>query len=89
MAARLVLDYPDDEEMRVSAETRYASLYLQGRGGLKRELISRCAPAGFAAAAGLEESAPGGRTCWVTSSRSRPGRPKQRTERSLVTGRET
>ncbi len=40
IAARLVLDYPEDQEMRVSHETIYASLYLQGRGGLKKELIS-------------------------------------------------
>jgi IS30 family transposase len=39
VAARLILDYPNDEEMRVSHETIYQSLYLQGRGGLKRELI--------------------------------------------------
>ena len=40
VAARLVLDHPEDEAMRVSHETIYKSLYLQGRGGLKKELIS-------------------------------------------------
>jgi IS30 family transposase len=40
VAARLVLDHPDDPEMRVSHETIYTSLYLQGKGGLKRELIA-------------------------------------------------
>lgn len=40
VAARLVVDHPDDAEMRVSHETIYASLYLQGKGGLKRELIA-------------------------------------------------
>jgi IS30 family transposase len=30
--------YPDDEEMRVSHETIYQSLYVQGRGALRREL---------------------------------------------------
>ncbi len=40
IAARLVIDHPDDEAMRVSHETIYASLYLQGRGGLKKELIA-------------------------------------------------
>jgi len=40
VAARLVLDHPDDGEMRVSHETIYTSLYLQGKGGLKRELIA-------------------------------------------------
>ncbi|MGH9122769.1 MAG: IS30 family transposase, partial [Acidimicrobiales bacterium] len=40
VAARLVLDHPDDQAMRVSHETIYTSLYLQGKGGLRRELIS-------------------------------------------------
>jgi len=38
IAGRLEIDFPDDLEMRVSAETIYHSLYVQGRGGLKREL---------------------------------------------------
>ena len=40
VSARLVVDHPEEPEMRVSAETIYTSLYLQGRGGLKKELIS-------------------------------------------------
>jgi transposase, IS30 family len=35
---RLVVDFPDDAELRVSPETIYRSLYVQGRGELKREL---------------------------------------------------
>jgi IS30 family transposase len=38
ISARLVIDFPDDLEMRVSPETIYQSLYIQGRGALKREL---------------------------------------------------
>jgi IS30 family transposase len=34
----LVRAYPDDEEMRVSHETIYQSLYVQGRGALRKEL---------------------------------------------------
>ena len=35
---RLVQDFPDVAEMRVSYETIYRSLYVQGRGELKRDL---------------------------------------------------
>jgi len=35
---RLVRDFPDDAEMRVSHETIYRSIYVQGRGNLRREL---------------------------------------------------
>ncbi|WP_157531233.1 IS30 family transposase, partial [Mycobacterium sp. IS-1496] len=38
IAARLLIDFPDDAEMRVSPETIYRSIYLQGRGNLRREL---------------------------------------------------
>lgn len=35
---RLVEDFPDDEAMRISHETIYQELYLQGRGSLRAEL---------------------------------------------------
>ncbi|GFG50298.1 hypothetical protein MAGR_17390 [Mycolicibacterium agri] len=38
IARRLQLDFPDDAEMRVSPETIYQSIYVQGRGSLRREL---------------------------------------------------
>ena len=38
ISARLVEDFPDDPEMRISHETIYRSLYVQGRGGLRKEL---------------------------------------------------
>jgi transposase, IS30 family len=40
IAGRLPLEFPDDEEMRVSAETIYQSLFVLGRGALRKELIS-------------------------------------------------
>jgi IS30 family transposase len=43
----LVHAYPDDEEMRVSHETIYQSLFIQGRGALRRELW-RCLRTGRA-----------------------------------------
>jgi len=43
----LVWAYPDDEEMRVSHETIYQSLFIQGKGALRKEL-SRCLRTGRA-----------------------------------------
>ena len=37
---RLRLDFPDDESMRVSHEAIYQSLFVQGRGALRRELTA-------------------------------------------------
>jgi transposase, IS30 family len=39
ISRRLVLLFPDHGAMRVSHETIYRSLYVQGRGGLRRELV--------------------------------------------------
>jgi IS30 family transposase len=38
IARRLRLEFPDDESMRISPEAIYQSLYVQGRGALRREL---------------------------------------------------
>lgn len=47
IARRIRVDYPDDEEMRISHEAIYQALYVQGRGGLRREL-SACLRTGRA-----------------------------------------
>ncbi len=38
ITGRLRVEFPDDPEMRVSAETIYQSLYVQSRGALRRDL---------------------------------------------------
>ena len=40
IAASLPSEYPDDSEMRVSHETIYKSLFVQARGGLRKELAA-------------------------------------------------
>ncbi len=40
IAHRLPIDFPDDESMRISHEAIYQSLFIQGRGALKRELVA-------------------------------------------------
>ncbi len=45
IARRLPVEFPDDPMMRVSHETIYQSLFVQGRGALRREL-TRCLRSG-------------------------------------------
>jgi IS30 family transposase len=40
ISGRLWLDFPHDESMRISHEAIYQSLYVQGRGALRRELTA-------------------------------------------------
>ena len=40
ISRRLVIDFPDDESMRISHEAIYQALYVQGRGALRRELTA-------------------------------------------------
>src|SRR5436190_6855655 len=40
ISGRLRVDFPDDASMRVSHEAIYQSLYIQGRGALRRELTA-------------------------------------------------
>jgi IS30 family transposase len=40
ISRRLVIDFPDDESMRISHEAIYQALFVQSRGALKRELVT-------------------------------------------------
>jgi IS30 family transposase len=40
ISRRLRVDFPHDESMRISHEAIYQSLYIEGRGALKRELVA-------------------------------------------------
>jgi IS30 family transposase len=40
IAGRLAEQFPDDERMRISHEAVYQALFVQGRGGLRRELTA-------------------------------------------------
>jgi IS30 family transposase len=61
---RLRGDYPEEPEMRVSHETIYRSLYVQGRGALRKELRA-------CLRTGRTQRKPRGRTKSVTSGRIR------------------
>jgi IS30 family transposase len=40
VSRRIQVDFPEDEDMRISHEAIYQALYVQGRGGLRRELTA-------------------------------------------------
>ena len=89
IARRLRVDFPDDPEMWVSHETIYQSLYVQGRGALRRELTDRLRT-GRALRQPRRSAGPadrrGGSRTWSTSA---SGQPRSRTGRCPATGRAT
>ena len=60
ISRRLRVDFPEDDSMRISHEAIYQSLYVQGRGGLRREL-SACLRTGRALRVPQERSRGGGK----------------------------
>ena len=73
ISERIALEFPDDEEMRVSAETVYQALYVQGKGALRHEL-------------GVEAALRSGRTCRKPQSKL-PARNKPWVEGALISER--
>jgi transposase, IS30 family len=71
ISRRLVLLFPDDPGMRVSHETIYRSLYVQGRGGLRRELV-KCLRTGRALRKTRRTSERRGRLAGMVSIAQRP-----------------
>jgi IS30 family transposase len=65
IAHRLAIDFPEDSSMRISHEAIYQSLYIQGRGALRRELTT-CLRTGRTLRVPRERSARRGKS-FVTS----------------------
>jgi transposase, IS30 family len=89
---RLVIDFPDDPSMRVSPETIYRSLYVQGRGGLRRELVT-CLRTGRALRKTRRTSTQRGRLRDMVNIADRPAEVEDRAvpghwEGDLITGAE-
>jgi transposase, IS30 family len=73
ISARLVVDFPDDPEMRVSHETIYQALYVQGKGALNRELTRHLRTGrGFGSRAANRRSGCTGLKTWFRSANDRP-----------------
>ena len=64
IALRLRHDFPDDAEMRVSHETIYQSLFVQGRGALRNELAPACAAVARSASRAARAAPPAGSAGW-------------------------
>jgi hypothetical protein len=88
ISQRLLLDYPDDENMRISHEAIYQALYIEGRGALKRELVA-CLRTGRALRKPQERTVTShrGTSPQMSSPASDPPRPK--TGQSPATGKAT
>src|SRR5216683_1253552 len=91
ITARLDLDYPDDLEMRVSHETIYQSLFVQGRGALRQEL-TRCLRTGRAQRRPLRRATGSGQLQHMVLISDRPAEVEDRAvpghwEGDLILGR--
>lgn len=92
ISRRLELLFPDDIGMRVSHETIYRSLYVQGRAGLQRDLV-RCLRTGRALRKPRRTTERRGRIPGMVSITDRPAEVEDRAipgdwEGDLITGAE-
>ena len=92
ISRRLFVLFPDDQDMRVSHETIYRSLYVQGRGGLRRELV-KCLRTGCALRKTRRTTERRGRLAGMVSIAQRPPEALDRAvpghwEGDLITGAE-
>jgi IS30 family transposase len=92
ISRRLLIDYPSDRTMRISHETIYRCLYVQGRGGLRRELV-KCLRTGRALRKARRTTERRGRLAGMVSIASRPPEVLDRGvpghwEGDLITGAE-
>jgi IS30 family transposase len=81
ISCRLRVDFPDDESMRVSHEAIYQSLYVQGRGALRRELTA-CLRTGRALRAPRNRASKGNRS-FVTDELLISERPAEVDDRAV------
>ena len=77
IARRLRLEYPEEPAMRVSHETIYQALFVQGRGELRREL-HRCLRTGRAARRSRSEIEQRGRIPGMVMISERPAEARDR-----------
>jgi len=89
---RLLIDYADDQTMRISHETIYRCLYVQGRGGLRRELVT-CLRTGRALRKTRRTTERRGRITGMVNIAERPAEAADRAvpghwEGDLITGAE-
>jgi IS30 family transposase len=77
IAARLRHDHPDDQEMWVSHETIYQSLFVQGRGALRAEL-TRCLRSGRARRRSARRATSGGHIADMVLISERPAEIEDR-----------
>jgi transposase, IS30 family len=92
ISCRLLVLFPDDAGMRVSHETIYRSLYVQGRGGLRRELV-KCLRTGRALRKTRRTTERRGRIAGMVNIAQRPPEASDRAvpghwEGDLITGAE-